>query len=307
MRERKGAPRESAEPGRHRKAEPPDGAESRRRRKEPDEHDGPRGDDLLHDLAETARYLGSLSKVGVPWPPPGPAGEVSSAAAVAAVAGRAGGPASDAGTDSVPALAASSAAAAPAGIAGTGEAGLRAIREEMGDCTRCRLSEGRKTIVFGQGNPNAELMFVGEAPGAEEDQQGLAFVGRAGQLLTDIIEKGLKMKRSDVYITNVQKCRPPQNRNPEPDEIVACQPFLEAQIRAIRPRVIVGLGKFGAHWLLKTAVPITRLRGKLGEYEGIPVMPTYHPAYLLRNPSAKKDLWEDMKMVLQILGRPVPK
>jgi uracil-DNA glycosylase family 4 len=590
-------------------------------------------DELLEELAERARFLGSLTRVGVPWPPPG--------------AGGAGG-------------------AAPTGASvasepPTGEEGLRAIREEMGDCQRCRLAAGRKTIVFGQGNPNAELMFVGEAPGAEEDQQGLAFVGRAGQLLTDIIEKGLKMKRSDVWIGNVLKCvrynttvlledgswerigrlvrsrysgkvmsvaedgtlvarrvigwhatplagrsvfklshaasraqggrrhstwltgdhpvlttrgwvaaqdltaedevavgaglsevaeeivtgsllgdgsiprnnahlqlihsaaqeeylrlkagalteltptigsyaatavkggrrypvvscrtrasralqvvrerfypgggkkhvppdlrltplaaaiwflddgytkqksgslglseiaahsfvgdgigtlvqglrdelgiegylrdsspgrihfgsdasrhlsamvapytppsmryklhpgvrervpfdpalytpgrrktlfdravvekadltgndrtffcidveeshnfvtsggvvhncRPPQNRNPEPDEILSCQPFLEAQIRAIRPKVLVGLGKFGAHWLLKTAQPITRLRGHLGDYEGIPVMPTYHPAYLLRNPAAKKDLWEDMKVVLELLGRPV--
>lgn len=183
---------------------------------------------------------------------------------------------------------------------------LAAVRESVGDCQRCTLAAGRKTIVFGQGNPQAELMFVGEAPGAEEDEQGLAFVGRAGQLLTDIIEKGLRMQRKDVFIANVIKCRPPQNRNPEPSEILACQPFLEAQIRAIRPRVLVGLGKFGAHWLLKTAEPITRLRGRVGAYEGISVMPTYHPAYLLRNPSAKKDVWEDMKEVLRMLGRSLP-
>jgi len=182
---------------------------------------------------------------------------------------------------------------------------LEEIREWLGDCQRCRLAQGRKTIVFGQGNPRAELMFIGEGPGAEEDEQGLAFVGRAGQLLTDIIERGLRMKRADVFIANVIKCRPPQNRNPEADEILACQPFLEAQIRAIRPKVIVGLGKFGAQWLLRTAEPITRLRGRLGEYEGTTVMPTYHPAYLLRNPAAKRDLWEDMKVVLGILGRTV--
>jgi uracil-DNA glycosylase family 4 len=283
-----------------RKGAPPERAEPRRGGKEvPSE-----GEELLHDLAETARFFGSLTKVGVSWPPPGAAGENASAVAAGASGAEAF---AGAGAEDVPTrVAAASGAGAPGASAAGGEAGLRAIREEMGECTRCRLSQGRKTIVFGQGNPNAELMFVGEAPGAEEDQQGLAFVGRAGQLLTDIIEKGLKMKRSDVYITNVQKCRPPQNRNPEPDEIIACQPFLEAQIRAIRPRVLVGLGKFGAHWLLKTAVPITRLRGRMGEYEGIPVMPTYHPAYLLRNPSAKKDLWEDMKVVLQILGRSVP-
>ena len=163
-----------------------------------------------------------------------------------------------------------------------------AVREDLGDCQRCKLAGGRKKIVFGQGNPEAELMFVGEAPGADEDEQGLAFVGRAGQLLTDIIEKGMKLRRADVFIANVLKCRPPQNRNPEPDEILTCQPFLEAQIRAIRPRVLVGLGKFGAQWLLKTAEPITRLRGRLGEYKGIPVMPTYHPAYLLRNPAGEE-------------------
>jgi len=231
-------------------------------------------DETLADLLAHGRFLGTLSSIGVAWPPPG----VEASAIAPAVPERPEDPA----------------------------AALAAIREEMGDCRRCRLASGRKTIVFGQGNPHAELMFVGEGPGAEEDEQGLAFVGRAGQLLTDIIEKGLKMRRADVWIGNVIKCRAPQNRNPEPDEILACKPFLEAQIRAIRPRVLVGLGKFGAHWLLKTAEPITRLRGRVGEYEGIPVMPTYHPAYLLRNPAGKKDVWEDMKAVLRLLGRPVP-
>jgi uracil-DNA glycosylase family 4 len=233
-------------------------------------------DETLADLLAHGRFLATLGSVGVPWPP--------SAAGDAAAPTPGEGP----GRPEDPA------------------AGLAAIREEMGDCQRCRLASGRHTIVFGQGNPHAELMFVGEAPGAEEDQQGLAFVGRAGQLLTDIIEKGLKMRRADVWIGNILKCRPPQNRNPEPDEVLACQPFLEAQIRAIRPRVLVGLGKFGAQWLLKTAEPISRLRGRVGEYEGIPVMPTYHPAYLLRNPAGKKDVWEDMKVVLRLLGRPVP-
>jgi len=232
-------------------------------------------DDVRQDVAEHARFLASLTDIGVRLPPEGAA---------------AGEPAPATG----------------GGAALDPESGLRAIREEMGDCQRCRLAGGRKTIVFGQGSPRAELMFVGEAPGAEEDEQGLAFVGRAGRLLTDIIEKGLKMKRSDVWIGNILKCRPPKNRNPETDEVMACQPFLEAQIRTIRPRVLVGLGKFSAHWLLKSAVPITSLRGQVGEWEGIPAMPTYHPAYLLRNPSAKKDLWEDMKVVLDLLGRPVP-
>jgi DNA polymerase len=235
-------------------------------------------DELVRDLLAHGRFLAELDTIGVAWLPagletPGPA---------------------------APSVATS--AAAPAARVGS----LPAIRAELGDCQRCRLAGGRKTIVFGQGNPEAELMFIGEAPGADEDAQGLAFVGRAGQLLTDIIEKGMKLRRADVFIANVIKCRPPQNRNPEPDEILACQPFLEAQIRAIRPRVLVGLGKFGAQWLLKTAAPITRLRGTLGEYEGIPVMPTYHPAYLLRNAAGKKDVWEDMKVVLRLIGRPIP-
>jgi DNA polymerase len=237
-------------------------------------------DETLADLLAHGRFLSTLDSVGVPRLPP------------AAEPGR---PAA-AGAPSV------GETARPADPS----AALAAIREEMGDCQRCRLASGRRTIVFGQGNPRAELMFVGEAPGAEEDQQGLAFVGRAGQLLTDIIEKGLKMRRADVWIGNIIKCRPPQNRNPEPDEVLACQPFLEAQIRAIRPRVLVGLGKFGAQWLLKTAEPISRIRGHFGEYEGIPVMPTYHPAFLLRNPAGKKDVWADMKAVLRLLGRSVP-
>jgi len=235
-------------------------------------------DETLADLLAHGRFLGTLGSIGVAWPPPGLEASAAASAVAPAVAARPEDP----------------------------DKALAAVREEMGDCRRCRLASGRKTIVFGQGNPKAELMFVGEAPGAEEDEQGLAFVGRAGQLLTDIIEKGLRMRRADVWIGNILKCRPPQNRNPEPDEVLACQRFLEAQIRAIRPRVLVGLGKFGAHWLLKTAEPITRLRGRVGEYEGIPVMPTYHPAYLLRNPAGKKDVWEDMKVVLRLLGRPVP-
>jgi uracil-DNA glycosylase len=184
--------------------------------------------------------------------------------------------------------------------AGDPAAGLLALREDIGDCQRCKLARGRKTIVFGQGSPSARLMFVGEAPGAEEDEQGLAFVGRAGQLLTKIIE-AIGLTRDDVYICNVLKCRPPENRNPETDEILSCQPFLERQIDVIRPTVLVGLGKFAAQWLLKTAEPISRLRGRLGDYGGIKVMATYHPAYLLRNPGAKKDVWEDMKVVRDLL------
>jgi len=180
------------------------------------------------------------------------------------------------------------------------------VRGWIGDCQRCKLAGGRKTIVFGQGSPQAQLMFVGEAPGADEDEQGLAFVGRAGQLLTDIIEKGLKIPRKDVFIANVLKCRPPQNRNPEPDEILSCQPFLEKQIALIRPKVLVGLGKFSAQWLFKSMEPISRLRGRIGDYDGIKVVPTFHPAYLLRNPGAKKDVWEDMKVVRRLLAEDEP-
>ncbi len=189
----------------------------------------------------------------------------------------------------------------PAGDPG-GLTSLDGVLAWAGDCRRCKLAGTRTNIVFGQGNEKADLMFIGEAPGADEDEQGLAFVGRAGQLLTDIIEKGMKMARADVYIANVLMCRPPGNRNPEPDEILACQPFLEKKIELIRPRVIVGLGKFPSQWLLKTEEPIGKLRGRVGDYHGIKVVPTYHPAYLLRTPSAKKDVWEDMKVVLSLLA-----
>ena len=183
---------------------------------------------------------------------------------------------------------------------GAASPSLEAIREDIGDCQRCKLAGGRKSIVFGQGDAAARLMFVGEAPGADEDEQGLAFVGRAGQLLTKIIE-AIGMRREDVYICNVLMCRPPGNRNPETDEILSCQPFLEQKIQTIHPRVLVGLGKFAAQWLLKTAEPISRLRGRLGDYGDIKVMATYHPAYLLRNPGAKKEVWEDMKIVRDLL------
>jgi DNA polymerase len=266
-------------------------------------------EEVLADIAAYGRLLQQLTPVGVPWPPAGAATDATGSATAGAMPGAAEARAVTrpmAEADPAVALAATTAgASAGTEPGGDPEAALATIRDTMGDCRRCKLAGGRKTIVFGQGNPRAELMFVGEAPGADEDEQGLAFVGRAGQLLTDIIEKGMKMKRSEVFIANVIKCRPPQNRNPEPDEIVACQPFLEEQIRAIRPKVIVGLGKFGAQWLLKTAAPITKMRGRFGSYEDIAVMPTYHPAYLLRNPAGKKDVWEDMKQVLALLGRPI--
>jgi uracil-DNA glycosylase len=178
---------------------------------------------------------------------------------------------------------------------------LRAVREDLGDCTRCKLHTlGRTQIVFGVGNPAADLMFVGEAPGADEDIQGEPFVGRAGQLLTKIIE-AIGLRREDVYIANVIKCRPPGNRNPEPDEVTQCQPFLFRQIDLVQPKVIVALGKFAAQCLLKTTEPITRLRGREYKYRDAILIPTYHPAYLLRTPSAKRDVWEDMKKVRAIL------
>lgn len=181
---------------------------------------------------------------------------------------------------------------------------LVAIREDLGDCTRCKLhGQGRRQIVFGVGNPHADLMFVGEAPGADEDIQGEPFVGRAGQLLTKIIE-AMGLRREDVYIANVIKCRPPNNRNPEPDEVEQCEAFLFRQIDTIRPRVIVALGKFAAQSLLRTTDPITRLRGREYTYRDAILMPTYHPAYLLRTPSAKREVWEDMKRVKAILQSP---
>lgn len=179
---------------------------------------------------------------------------------------------------------------------------LEVIRHEIGpDCTRCKLHTlGRRQVVFGVGSPRARLMFVGEAPGEEEDKQGEPFVGRAGQLLTKIIE-AIGLTRDQVYIANVIKCRPPGNRNPEPDEVATCEPFLFRQIDVIRPRVIVPLGKFAAQCVLRTTDPITRLRGHAFPYRGATLIPTFHPAYLLRNPSAKRDVWEDMKKVREIL------
>ena len=179
---------------------------------------------------------------------------------------------------------------------------LAAVRTDIGDCTRCKLHRmGRTQIVFGVGNPEADLMFVGEAPGRDEDLQGYPFVGRAGQLLTKIIE-AISLKREDVYIANVIKCRPPENRNPEPDEVDTCEPFLFRQIDIVKPKVIVALGKFGAQTLLRTLDPISRLRGRVYDYRGAKLIPTFHPAYLLRNPSSKREVWEDMKLVRSLLA-----
>lgn len=198
-------------------------------------------------------------------------------------------------------------AAEPSREDGDPGAKLQAIREEIGDCRRCRLCEGRAKIVFGVGNPRARLMFVGEGPGADEDRTGEPFVGRAGQLLTDIITKGMGLTRQDVYIANIVKCRPPDNRTPLPDEAATCLPFLEAQIAAIRPQVIVALGATACQHLLGVQVQITRFRGTWSNFRGIPLMPTFHPSYLLRNPAgAKRLVWQDIQAVMARLGMSLP-
>jgi len=189
----------------------------------------------------------------------------------------------------------------PVPVFGSPAEALSAVRAEIGDCTRCKLHRlGRRQIVFGVGNPEADLMFVGEAPGGDEDIQGIPFVGRAGQLLTKIIE-AIGLKRDDVYIANVIKCRPPQNRNPEQDEVDTCEQFLFQQVDVIKPKVIVALGTFAARALLRTLDPISRLRGRVYEYRGARLIPTFHPAYLLRNPASKREVWEDMKAVKKLL------
>ncbi len=179
---------------------------------------------------------------------------------------------------------------------------LKKLRDEALGCTRCELHQTRKTVVFGTGNENADLMFVGEAPGADEDRSGEAFVGRAGQLLTKIIE-AMELTRDEVYIANVIKCRPPGNRNPSSFEIETCEPFLQKQIELIKPKVICALGAFATQTLLRTNQRISMLRGRFHDYHGIKVMPTYHPAYLLRNPHGKRDVWEDMKKVMAELSQ----
>lgn len=184
---------------------------------------------------------------------------------------------------------------------------LENLREFIGDCTRCKLAPRRINLVFGVGNPDAQLMFVGEAPGADEDARGEPFVGRAGQLLTDIIERGMGISRSDVYICNVIKCRPPDNRNPEPDEVASCEPFLFRQIDIVRPRAIVGLGTFAVQAVLKVKTPISKMRGHWQDFRGIRFMPTFHPAYLLRNPGDKRLVWADIQEVMRFLEMPIPR
>jgi uracil-DNA glycosylase len=196
--------------------------------------------------------------------------------------------------------------AAPVRLSRSVAEALADVRNDIGDCTRCKLhAQGRQQIVFGIGNPGAEIMFVGEAPGADEDEQGVPFVGRAGQLLTKMIV-AMGLTRDDVYIANVVKCRPPGNRNPEADEIAACQPFLFRQIASVQPKVIVALGSFAAKTLLSTETPIGKLRGRLYEFHGAALIPTFHPSFLLRSPGYKRDAWDDLKMALGVLGREAP-
>jgi DNA polymerase len=245
----------------------------------------------MSDRQDLARHLTFFGELGVSGLSRDPAWRERRAPAAASVAVDAAGPA----IGDVP----------PAADPGDQAGALVALRAHIGDCTRCKLHTlGRRQVVFGVGNPNADLMFVGEAPGADEDVQGEPFVGKAGQLLNDII-KAIGLRREDVYIANVIKCRPPGNRNPEPDEVATCDPFLARQIDLIRPRVIVALGAHAAHALLKIDTPISRLRGQFHDFRGgSKVMPTFHPAFLLRSPDRKRDVWEDMKKVRALLAEP---
>jgi DNA polymerase len=187
---------------------------------------------------------------------------------------------------------------------GTSET-LEVIRSDLGDCRRCKLARGRKNIVFGTGSSRARLVFVGEGPGYDEDLQGQPFVGAAGQLLTKIIQ-AIGLSRESVYICNIIKCRPPGNRNPQPDEIDACSPFLKRQLTSIAPDFICALGTFAAQTLLQTTTPISRLRGRFYDCMGAKLLPTYHPAYLLRNPEQKRAVWEDMKLLMKAMDLPLP-
>lgn len=203
----------------------------------------------------------------------------------------------DLGYEDVPAPVRDVSASAPGTV---GSETLEEIRADLGDCQRCGLGSTRQCLVFGVGNPKARLVLVGEAPGREEDERGEPFVGEAGRLL-DRILFAMGLSRAEVYICNVLKCRPPNNRNPEADEVATCEPFLIRQIAAIQPQVIVALGLFAVQTLLQSKVPISRVRGTWQQYQGIPLMPTYHPAYLLRNPNGKREVWSDMKLVIERL------
>ena len=179
---------------------------------------------------------------------------------------------------------------------------LQAIRDDLGECTRCRLHEGRTHLVYGTGNPSARLMFVGEAPGQDEDEQGLPFVGRAGQLLTKMIES-MGFRRDDVYIANVIKCRPPGNRPPKPDEVATCEPFMRRQIASINPEIVCALGSFASQAVLRRPDKISMIRGRFFLVDGVKILPTYHPAYLLRSPGEKRVVWEDLQKIMAVLNK----
>ena len=193
----------------------------------------------------------------------------------------------------------------PLPVIGDKNAALNVIREDIGDCTRCRLSKGRKQIVFGVGNIDADIMFVGEGPGADEDEQGEPFVGRAGQLLNNMIT-AMGIRREDVYIANVVQCRPPGNRNPERDECDTCGPFLMQQIETVKPKIVVALGAVAAKYLLGINDSMTNLRGRIYDFKDTKLAVTYHPAYLLRDPRQKAEAWKDLQMVMKYLGMKVP-
>jgi DNA polymerase len=255
--------------------------------------------------AEARRLVASLRATLEEWveegvcsfpPAPGPAAEPPRVAAEPAPARAPAVPAPP--EPAAPGRPAGAAADAPApALPGAEPRSLEDVRRELGDCQRCGLAAGRSRIVFGDGHPDADLMFIGEGPGQEEDRRGLPFVGRAGELLTQMIEKGLGIPRPEVYICNIVKCRPPNNRTPLADEVAACRPFLDGQIDAVRPRVIVALGKPATSLLLGRDVAITRVRGTWHHYRGTPVMPTLHPAYILRQytPENRRLVWEDLK------------
>ena len=240
------------------------------------------GEELASLVTSLRRHLQRRRRIGIGFVPQGELSETSSA--MTSQQNLLSGTAGDLFSDSSAALEAET---------------LEELRTAIGDCRRCKLWSGRTHLVFGVGNPKAKLMFIGEGPGRDEDLQGEPFVGRAGQLLTDIIIKGMGLRREDVYIANVVKCRPPENRNPEPDEVASCEPFLKKQVDLVRPEIIVALGKFAVQTLLQTKAPITKVRGNWHSYHGIKLMPTFHPAYLLRNPADKKLVWEDIKKVLK--------
>ena len=249
------------------------------------------------DARATEAAAGEAAPDGVPVPGPDRESRPEGVASPAAERGAAGGGVAPASA----AVALSMFDQVDVPAEGSPRERLDRVQEQLGPCTRCKLHAGRTTLVFGVGNPDADLMFVGEAPGRDEDREGIPFVGRAGQLLTRIIE-AIDLRRDDVYIANVIKCRPPDNRNPEPDEVQTCEPYLFAQIDCIRPRVIVALGSFAARTLLRDdRASITRIRGHVYGFRGAQLIPTFHPAFLLRSPDRKREVWEDMKLVRSLL------